>query len=259
MRSVSEPGDKLTRAYRDLSREEPTPALDRAILAASQRALRRPSLARRWAAPVSIAAMLVLAIGVTLEMQHEQPGIETSAPQRGAIPPRAVEPQPAPLPQAQAPVTPEPQPKLKREPVAPPPATAPRAKREAIAPPREAIAPAREASPRIEAAPERIAPATPPMQAPAAAAGAAAAPAPAAADMQAPAASNVARPQALRAAPAVAKELRAQSEEERELERIATLRAQGRDTEADKALQEFRRAHPDYRIPDTIWERVKPR
>ena len=239
MRSVSESGDKLTRAYRDLSREEPTPALDRAILAASQRALRRPSLARRWAAPVSIAAMLVLAIGVTLEMQHEQPGIETSAPQGGAIPPRAVEPQPAPLPQAQAPVTPEPQPKLKREPVAPPPATAPRAKREAIAPPREAIAPAREASPRIEAAPERIAPATPPMQA--------------------PAASNVARPQALRAAPAVAKELRAQSEEERELERIATLRAQGRDTEADKALQEFRRAHPDYRIPDTIWERVKPR
>ena len=43
---MSEPGDKLTRAYRDLAREEPPPALDRAILAASQRALRRPSLAR---------------------------------------------------------------------------------------------------------------------------------------------------------------------------------------------------------------------
>src|SRR5438067_6977595 len=178
MRSVSEPGDKLTRAYRDLAREEPPPALDRAILAASQRALHRPSLARRWAAPVSIAAMLVLAIGVTLEMQHEQPGIETSAPQRGAIPPRAVEPQPAPLPQAQAPVTPEPEVKLKREPVAPP-AKAPRAKREAIAPPREAIAPPREVSPRIEAAPATIAPAAPPMQAPAAAAGGAAAPPPA--------------------------------------------------------------------------------
>jgi hypothetical protein len=34
---------------------------------------------------------------------------------------------------------------------------------------------------------------------------------------------------------------------------------QGRDAEADKALDEFRRAHPDYRIPDAMWERVKPR
>ena len=51
----------------------------------------------------------------------------------------------------------------------------------------------------------------------------------------------------------------AQSEEERELERIAALRAQGRDAEADKALEEFRRAHPGYRIADAMWERVKPR
>jgi hypothetical protein len=79
------------------------------------------------------------------------------------------------------------------------------------------------------------------------------------ADVQAPAAAgSVARPQTSRTTP-LAKELRAQSEEEKELERIATLRVQGRDAEADKALDEFRRAHPDYRIPDAMWERVKPR
>ena len=46
---------------------------------------------------------------------------------------------------------------------------------------------------------------------------------------------------------------------EAELERIAALRVQGRDAEADKALDEFRRTHPGYRIPDAMWERVKPR
>jgi hypothetical protein len=45
----------------------------------------------------------------------------------------------------------------------------------------------------------------------------------------------------------------------RELEAIAKLRVEGRQEEADKALAEFRRKRPDYRIPDTVWERVKPR
>jgi hypothetical protein len=45
----------------------------------------------------------------------------------------------------------------------------------------------------------------------------------------------------------------------RELERIATLRREGRHAEADKALEEFRRANPAYRIPDPLWEQVKPR
>ena len=84
------------------------------------------------------------------------------------------------------------------------------------------------------------------------------APAGSSADMQAPASANTLRPQSSRATP-LAKELRALTPEETELERIATLRAQGRDAEADKALEEFRRAHPDYRIPDAVWERVKPR
>src|SRR5947209_5835224 len=102
MRSaMTDSNDKLARAYRDLAREEPSSAVDAAILAASTRALRRPPASRRWLVPVSIAATLVLAVGVTIEMQREQPGVETSTPQRGAIPPRAAEPQPAPLPQPQ--------------------------------------------------------------------------------------------------------------------------------------------------------------
>src|SRR5262249_43816178 len=40
--------------------------------------------------------------------------------------------------------------------------------------------------------------------------------------------------------------LQARSAEEAELERIANLRVEGRHDEADKALAEFRRRHPDY-------------
>jgi hypothetical protein len=51
----------------------------------------------------------------------------------------------------------------------------------------------------------------------------------------------------------------AQTVIERELERIAKLRVDGRDAEADKALEQFRRDHPGYRIAEAMWERVKPR
>jgi hypothetical protein len=44
-----------------------------------------------------------------------------------------------------------------------------------------------------------------------------------------------------------------------ELERIARLRTEGRHEEADKALDEFLRKHPDYRVPDAVWDRVKRR
>jgi hypothetical protein len=45
----------------------------------------------------------------------------------------------------------------------------------------------------------------------------------------------------------------------RELERIARLREAGAQREADRALEAFRRRHPDFRIPEAMWERVKPR
>lgn len=44
---------------------------------------------------------------------------------------------------------------------------------------------------------------------------------------------------------------------EAELERIAQLRAAGRQEEADKALAEFRKRYPDYRIAPAMLERVE--
>jgi hypothetical protein len=41
------------------------------------------------------------------------------------------------------------------------------------------------------------------------------------------------------------------------LERIAVLRQQGRHDEADKALAEFRKRHPDYKIPEAMLEKVE--
>jgi mono/diheme cytochrome c family protein len=77
---MTDPDDKLERAYRALAKEEPPPALDAAILSAARRSVTRPSLARRWGVPVSLAAVIMLAIGVTLEMRHEKPGVEVAAP-----------------------------------------------------------------------------------------------------------------------------------------------------------------------------------
>jgi hypothetical protein len=57
---------RVSERYRALGREQPPPELDAAILAASRR---RHS---RWVVPVSIAAVVVLAVGVTLRVQIEE-------------------------------------------------------------------------------------------------------------------------------------------------------------------------------------------
>jgi hypothetical protein len=44
---------------------------------------------------------------------------------------------------------------------------------------------------------------------------------------------------------------------EKWLERVAQLREQGRHDEADKALAEFRKRYPDYRIPEAVLEKVE--
>lgn len=233
--------EKLKAAYSALPREEPGAAIDAAILAASRRALARPSASRRWAAPASIAAVLVLAFGVTLRMKEEKSALESS--DNYVPPPPAVATQSAPQ-------------------SAPPPKLA----EKAAAPVLKKVAP--QAKPdRKEAralqAPEELAkdnnvrqapmPAAPPasaaLEAPAAAA---AAPAPAA---------RMKREAFSAGAPAgfAADAQVSVDEPTRELEAIARLRAEGRHDEADKALEEFRRKRPDYRIPEAMWERVKPR
>ena len=46
---------------------------------------------------------------------------------------------------------------------------------------------------------------------------------------------------------------------EKWLERIAELRREGKHDEADKALAEFRKRYPDYRISESMLERVERR
>jgi hypothetical protein len=288
--------DDVSRGYRGLGREEPPAALDTAILAASRRAVRvRPGGVRRWGPPLSIAAMLVLASGIVLRMQAEQPGIETSAPEsRPAVPSPATQAQPG-VSQPERPAS-EPA-AAAPEPPAPAASTfVPEAKRI------DAPAAKPRAAKRLEktapAAPESFAPAPPPQStlaapqetpseqripAPAAMAAspppAAAAPPPAAAPAPAADTASTARslnfsasPQAARReaageqrakstadAGAMAKDVQKAETAEAALERIARLRAEGRDAEADRALESFIREHPEYRIPDAVWERVRAR
>jgi hypothetical protein len=66
---------KISERYRELPREEPPRALDERILAASRRAVQR----RRLYVPLAAAAVITLAAGVTLHMQHDRPGEEVDA------------------------------------------------------------------------------------------------------------------------------------------------------------------------------------
>lgn len=251
---MTDSDEKLQQRYRDLAREEPPRALDDAILAASRRSLTKTSLSRRWAAPVSIAAVLVLAFGVTFEMQHEEPGIEYTEPLKRATPP------PPTLP-AQA-----------RAPAAPPPAPKPQVARPKASP-QMAVRPApaaQEPQPFPESFSANVAPQAP---APAAVQPVPAAPADklqgasmppvSAASSSVAARASMAAPRAKAemadAAQTPARTLAAPSETERELERIARLREAGHHEEADKALDDFKRKYPDFRIPEAMWSRVKPR
>src|SRR5688572_32895980 len=123
---MTDSDDKLSRRYRELAREEPGAALDSAILAASRRAVGAGPRARKpnWMVPASIAAVLVLGIGVSLRMQLEQPGIESSVP--SSVSEYSAPPAAEPPPQA------KPEPQTRSQPDATPaPAQAPPAKPEA--------------------------------------------------------------------------------------------------------------------------------
>jgi hypothetical protein len=81
---------RLSRAYRALGGEEPSSAVDAAILAAARRR------GRRWQVPLAMAATLVLAVAVALVVEREAPR------EREAV---ALAPQvmPAPAPEPAAP------------------------------------------------------------------------------------------------------------------------------------------------------------
>ena len=66
---------ELGRSYRGASTELPSPALDTEILAAARRAVQTPPahqrFAKRWAVPLSVAAVVVLSVGVVLRVTQE--------------------------------------------------------------------------------------------------------------------------------------------------------------------------------------------
>src|SRR5512134_1142856 len=75
--------DDISRRYRELPREEPPRHLDDAIRAAARRAVHTrpaplvvPTGRQRWYFPLAAAAIIVLAVAVTLHMEREQPGEE---------------------------------------------------------------------------------------------------------------------------------------------------------------------------------------
>jgi len=254
----------VSQAYRRLGADEPPPSLDDAIRAAARRSAR--PWTRRWGLPVSIAAVVVLSLTVTLRIADEQPDLTR--------PEARPDTRPEPRSQAQPEMAAGPAPEA-RAPAAPP----------VLAESAKPDVPRPRAAAPVPAADPKAFPAPPPPAAPEPARSVASAEAPAAelrreraADVAAAgaAASRVeessardvasarsgtpAAPamSARRAeAPAVAK--LAQESPEQELERIARLRAEGKHEDADKALAEFRKRFPEFRIPEPMLRRVERR
>jgi hypothetical protein len=214
---------KVSQRYRELGAEEPPRHVDDAILAASRRAahvhpapLVPPTGRRRWYFPVAAAAIIMLSVAVTWHMQVDEgpdpDGYAASAPS------------------PEAPLEAPAEKKIEMQ-------AAPAAKPFTPDPPRES---------RDQAAPEAPARAAPQ-----------AAPPVAASRMEeraresAPVAGARA-PEAARADRALGKVGEQATEPpEKWLERIAELRRQGNHEEADKALEEFRKRYPDYKIPES--------
>lgn len=220
--------EKLSQAYRALPLEEPPRALDAAILAAARR---KPV---RWRVPVSIAAVVVLAVGVTLRMLPHEPGTESVA-----LAPQVMEtPRPA-APPVQSAAKP-----ARDAPAETALARAPRerAEQSAAAPVMSDEVAARSAEARarndVAGAKRPEAPAPQAAQGAQAVGGLAAERAPAAA---APA------PRALASA-----KLAEPATPEAWLERIAELKKQGRVREADESLAEFKKRYPAYKIPEAL-------
>ena len=180
----TERDEKVSAGYRALGSEEPPRALDDAILAASRRS---PA---RWRVPLSVAAVLVLAVGVTLRMLPQPPDAESIA-----LAPQVIEtPRPASAPPAQ---------------------------------PKEEAKLAARAMSENRARAEAVAPAP--------------APAPVAAMADSARRDEVGQRLA-----------KSSLDPETWLKRIAELRKEGRQREADESLAEFRKRYPDYKIPEAL-------
>src|SRR6266446_6137454 len=225
---------KVSQRYRELGREEPPGELDAGILAASRRAaetrlapLVPPTGRRRWYFPVAAAAIIALAVAVTLQVERQQPDAESITP-----PPQstaesrtdALEAKRDSAPQAEL---------RKAKPAEPPAASAPAPAARPEESPSKPEAPAKPSG-RRGFTPDS---------------------AQSAQDSQAQPESRV-RSAAQAPARLLGQVAKADSPEAA-LERIAELRRQGKHDEADKALAEFRHRFPNYRIPEEMLKKVE--
>src|SRR6266849_6153853 len=260
--------DELSRIYRDAEGPRPPQRVDDNILAASQRvagARRRPAgfgFARRWGTPVALAATVLVTFTLALMVFERKSGLDAMAPEaRRTDRPAKVSPA---EPHADQPGTPSP---LVLQPIAPAPpisqalqseraasTASPSTGQPAFVPevPRasEILRKREEAKPAL-AAPVPDAQSAPelrqqarPMHAPAAAP-AAGALSESAATLQG---SGVTAAIANRLAVSEAKE----RTPEKWLEDIRKLRTEGKATEVERELAEFKKRYPEYRLPEDL-------
>ena len=233
--------DDISRRYRELPREEPPRRLDDAIRAAARRAVHTrpaplvvPTGRQRWYFPLAAAAIIVLAVAVTMHVEREQPGEEiVTAPAAPAGAPSAAREsmrQEAPAEE----LKPAPQPERKRKTES----ADSRELRDAPPPPelQKAQEPAAVAEQNTAEALRGRAEASQP------------APAPQAAPPRASAELRRSDEGARAAASSVS--AYALQSPEQWLQGIADLRRQGRHDEADNSLAEFRKRYPDHKIPE---------
>jgi hypothetical protein len=237
--------DDISRRYRELPREEPPRRLDDAIRAAARRGVHTrpaplvaPTGRQRWYLPLAAAAIIVLAVAVTMHVEREQPGEEiVTAPGAPAEAPQAEQSRSAPQPERRRKTESAdsrelrdaaPPPELQK---APEPAAAPPAPVAAPPPPpsvatQDAIRGAQESAAGALASRAETAPKASPQS-----------------NAQLRRADEGARVAASVSAYAL-------QSPEQWLQGIADLRRQGRHEEADKSLAEFRKRYPDHKIPE---------
>jgi hypothetical protein len=233
--------DDISRRYRELAREEPPRHVDDAIRAAARRAVHTrpaplvvPTGRQRWYFPLAAAAIIVLAVAVTMHVEREQPGEEiVSAQGTPAEEVKAEKPQSAPQPERRRKTESAdsrglrdaaPPRELQKAPAAAPAPPPPVAAQDAMRP-QESAAGARAESARAPAAPQ--------------------------ANAQLGRADEGRRAASLSAF--------ALQSHEQWLQGIVDLRRQGRHEEADKSLAEFRKRYPDYRISKEVLEQLEKR
>jgi hypothetical protein len=252
--------DALSRVYRQAATDEPPPALDALILSAARReAAQRPPVRsvpwwRRALAPVGILATIVLTVSLTLMVQHEQ---QDMLPAAAPAPARVVdqakrlaEPaakpvarvdskakkeqaRPAQAPAASAPVASAPAPVLREAAPEAPPVAEPKPPAESLQSQAPASLPApapmmmRKAAPEAKSVDEASKPSD--------------------------AAGFQERSRAVMSAPrrdsAADKPIRTPEDW---IEDIRRLKREGREPEAKVQLTAFRRAYPDYLLPDDL-------